>query len=265
MTSWRLGVIGSPIGHSVSPQLHLAGLKYLGYEGTSQRLDVDQAHAYRIREVMGEQFDALSLTMPLKEIAAPMCDELDERATALGVVNSLLWREGRMLGASTDGAGFVDSLRGELGVGVTDMHVVVLGSGGAARAIVDSLVREGASSVTVLGRNRLSVAQIVATHPPVVDHSLIYRPVDLIINTTPSSSRDEQSAVMQGVSRDTIAIDITYEPRQSSWLAPYAQLGCAHRNGLAMVAYTVARQMNWWWNSDIPGSILLPALDEALT
>ena len=99
MTSWRLGVIGSPIAHSLSPYLHLAGLKYLGYEGTSVRLDIDQEHAYRIREVMGAQFDDLSLTMPLKAVAATMCDELDERATALGVVNSVLWREGRLLGA----------------------------------------------------------------------------------------------------------------------------------------------------------------------
>jgi shikimate dehydrogenase len=264
MTSWRLGVIGSPIAHSVSPQLHLAGLKYLGFEGTSQRLEVDEAHAYRIREVMGVQFDALSLTMPLKAVAATMCDELDERATALGVVNSLLWREGRLLGASTDGDGFIDSLHGELAASVADMHVVVLGSGGAARAIVDSLVREGASLVTVLGRNPVSVGQLVDAHPRVVDHSLIYRPIDLIINTTPSASRDEQSAVMQGVSRDTIAIDVTYEPRESAWLARYALLGCVYRNGLSMLAYTVARQMNWWWNSDIPGSYLLPALTEAL-
>lgn len=264
MTSWRLGVIGSPIAHSVSPQLHLAGLKYLGYHGHSERVDVDEAHAYRIRDVMGAQFDALSLTMPLKEVAATLCDELDERATALGVVNSLLWREGRLLGASTDGAGFIDSLHGEMGVDVTDMHVVVVGSGGAARAIVDSLVRESASSVTVLGRNPLTVQQLVDAHPRVVDHSLIYRPVDLIVNTTPSSTRDDQSAVMQGVSRDTIAVDITYEPRESPWLALHAELGCANRNGLAMLAYTVARQMNWWWNSDIPGSFLLPALAEAL-
>ncbi|MDH2902618.1 MAG: hypothetical protein PXZ08_01535 [Actinomycetota bacterium] len=265
MTSWRLGVIGSPIEHSLSPQLHLAGLRHLGLEGTSVRLEVDQQHADRIREMMGAQFDALSVTMPLKEVAASSCDELDERATALGVVNSLVWREGRLLGASTDGAGFIDSLRGEFAISVADMHVVILGSGGAARAIVDSLVLEGAGSVTVLGRNPFSVARIVSAHPSIVDHSLIYRPIDLIVNTTPTSSRDVHSAVLQGVSRETIAVDITYEPRISPWLALHDELGCAHRNGLAMLAYTVARQMNWWWNSDIPGSLLLPVLHEALT
>ncbi|NNN08485.1 MAG: hypothetical protein HKL85_04740 [Acidimicrobiaceae bacterium] len=263
MTSWRLGVIGSPIAHSASPALHLAGLAYLGYQGTSQRLDVDQDHAYRIRDVMGVEFDALSLTMPLKEVAATLCDELDERATTLGVVNSLLWREGRLLGASTDGAGFVDSLRGQCSVSVADMHVVVLGSGGAARAIVDALVRDGAASVSVLGRNPLSVAQLVKSDARVMDHTAMYRPVDLIVNTTPSTTRAAESAVMHGVTSSTIAIDITYEPRESPWLAMHAAAGCAHHNGLAMLAYTVARQMNWWWNSDIPGSLLLPVLVEA--
>ncbi len=248
----------------MSPQLHVAGLHYMGFQGTSQRLDVDREHAFRIREVMGTSFDALSLTMPLKEVAASLCDELDERAAALGVVNTLLWRDGRLLGASTDGAGFIDSLRGELGVGVTDMHVVVLGSGGAARAIVDSLVRQGANTVSVIGRNPISVAQIVRAHPGIVDHALMYRPIDLIVNTTPSPTRDADAAVMQGVSRDTIAVDITYDPRESRWLALHAGIGCRHRNGLAMLAYTVARQMNWWWNSDIPGSHLLTALTEAL-
>ena len=265
MTTWRLGVIGSPVAHSMSPQMHLAGLKFMGFEGTSQRLDVDEAHAVRIREVMGTSFDAMSLTMPLKAIAATLCDELDDRARTLGVVNSLLWREGRLWGASTDGDGFVDSLRGELGVDVHDQHVVVLGSGGAGRAIVDSLVREGAAAITVLGRNSRSVAELVSAYPRVVDHSLIYRPIDLIVNSTPVASRDEHAAVLQGVSRDTVAIDITYEPRESPWLALHADLGCEHRNGLSMLAYTVARQMNWWWNGDIPGSYLLSALVEELS
>ncbi len=263
MTSWRLGVVGSPVEHSLSPQLHRAGLKYMGFQGTSQRLDIDREHAFRVREVMGTAFDALSLTMPLKEIATSLCDELDERATALGVVNTLLWRDGRLAGASTDGAGFIDALGGEFGTSVTDMHVVVLGSGGAARAIVDSLVREGARAVSVIARNPTSVAKLIDAHPGIVDNVPTCGPIDLVVNTTPSTTRENDVTVMPGVSRDTIAVDITYEPRQSRWLAQYGGIGCRHRNGLAMLAYTVARQMNWWWNSDIPGSFLLTALTEA--
>lgn len=265
MTTWRLGVIGSPIAHSLSPQLHLAGLRYLGLEGASERLDVDLEHAERIRDLMGSPYDALSLTMPLKAVAATLCDELDERASQLGVVNSLLWREGRLLGASTDGAGFVDAVAGEFGVNVADRYVVVLGSGGAARAIVDSLVRDGVRAVTVRGRNPVSVGQLVAMDPRVLEVREGDPPIDIIVNTTPVSSRGADVSLMEGVTPETVAIDITYEPRQSPWLAAHADLGCPHGNGLAMLAYTVARQMNWWWNSDIPGSYLLSDLSEVLT
>ena len=264
MTFWRLGVVGSPISHSLSPQLHRAGLEYLGWQGSSERLDVDEQHAQRIREVMGEPFHALSVTMPLKAIAATMCDDLEETAAHLGVVNSLLWREGRLQGSSTDGAGFVDSLQGEGRTPILDQHVVILGAGGAARAIVHSLVRAGVGVVSVLGRNHHSTEALAASNGEVVRSTLAPRPIDLIVNTTPAPSRDEQP-LLEGVTRGTMAVDITYEPRESPWLARHREGGCATMNGLPMLAHTVARQMNWWWNSDIPGSYLLSRLSEVLS
>jgi shikimate dehydrogenase len=137
---------------------------------------------------------------------------------------------------------------------------VILGAGGAARAIVDSLVDQGANSIAVLGRSEANVRQIVSRHPNVVDHMVLYRPVDMIVNTTPVQGRAPDASLMQGVSRDTIAVDITYEPRMSPWLAQHAQYGCRHTNGLAMLAYQSARQMNWWWGSHLDGATLLKAL-----
>ena len=257
---WRLGVAGSPIEHSLSPALHEAGLAIAGLEGSSRRYEITEDQAARLRGLMGVEVDALSVTMPLKAAAARLCDELDDRARALGVVNSLLWREGRLWGASTDGPGFVDALRGELGVDVADMYVVVLGAGGAARAIVDALVHHGVHSVVVLGRTRARVASITGRYDNVLDHTTLYRPVDLIVNTTPALGRVDAAAVMQGVTRDTIAVDITYDPARSSWLSLHADLGCRHTNGRAMLAYQAARQMNWWWGSDLDGAALLKAI-----
>ncbi len=257
---WRLGVAGSPIAHSLSPALHVAGLALASLEGSSRRYELVEAEAARLGLLMGTEMDALSVTMPLKSAAASLCDELDETARALGVVNSLLWREGRLYGTSTDGPGFIDSLRGEFGVEVTNMNVVVVGAGGAARAIVDALVGHGAHAVAVLGRTPSRVASIVARYDNVVDHTTLYRPVDLIVNTTPVDGRRDAAAVMQGVTRDTIAVDITYDPDRSPWLALYADLGCPHRNGRAMLAYQAARQMNWWWGSDLDGAALLEAI-----
>lgn len=257
---WRLGVAGSPIAHSLSPRLHEAGLALAGLEGSSTRFEIAEGEVATLGRLMGEQVDALSVTMPLKAGAATLCDELDDRARALGVVNSLWWREGRLLGASTDGPGFVDSLRGEFRTEVADMHVVVLGAGGAASAIVDALVLGGVHSIAVLGRTGAHVTRITGRYDNVLDHTTLYRPVDLIVNATPAAGRAGAAAVVQGVTRDTIAVDITYDPARSSWLALYADLGCRHANGLAMLAYQAARQMNWWWGSDLEGAALLKAI-----
>jgi shikimate dehydrogenase len=259
-----VGVIGSPIQHSLSPQLHAAGFAYLGLEGTSERVQADEVHAGLIRDIMGTRFDALSLTMPLKAVAATMCDDLDERARSLGVVNSLLWRDDKLCGASTDGPGFIDAVNAEFAVTTQNMHVVVIGSGGAARAIIDALVHEGVASISLLGRNHVAIAELMQRYAQVLDYSLIYRPIDLIVNTTPSHTRQPDTAVIQGVTRDTIAVDITYDPAISPWLALHADLRCRHANGMAMLAYTVARQMTWWCEREVPGAVLLSALSEVL-
>jgi shikimate 5-dehydrogenase len=70
--------------------------------------------------------------------------------------------------------------------------------------------------------------------------------------------------MLEDVTRDTICVDITYDPRSTQWMETHRQLGCRVTNGLGMLAYTVARQMNWWWDSDIPGAYLLDALTKVL-
>ncbi|MBW4029151.1 MAG: hypothetical protein HIU57_00545 [Acidobacteria bacterium] len=258
--NWRLGVAGSPIAHSLSPALHVAGLALAGLVGESRGYEIADDEVGRLRELMGSELDALSITMPLKAVAASLCDELDPIARDLQVVNSLLWRDDRLWGACTDGPGFVDSLRGEFDLDAQNLHVVVLGAGGAARAIVDALVRARAHSVVVLGRTSARVADITRRYDNVFDATTLYRPIDVIVNTTPAPGRVDAAAVMQGVTRDTVAVDITYDPSRSPWLALHAALGCRYANGRAMLAYQAARQMNWWWGSDLDGAALLEAL-----
>jgi shikimate dehydrogenase len=257
---WRLGVAGSPITHSLSPRLHQTGLTLAGLEGTSRYYEVGATDVARLGEMLGRDVDALSVTMPLKALAAGLCQELDETARRLGVVSSLLWREDRIWGAATDGPGFVDSLRGEFATSPEGTNVVILGAGGAARAIVDSVVLAGARSVVVLGRSEASVRAVVALHSRVVDHLVPGQSIDLVVNTTPATGRDDSAPVLEGVSAETIAVDITYEPRHSAWLQRHAARGCRHANGLAMLAYQAARQMNWWWHRDLDGARLLEAI-----
>jgi len=258
--SWRLGVVGSPIAHSLSPHLHEEALRLCGLEGTSQRYELDAARAPALRDLLPSQFDALSVTAPLKHVAYGLCDEVDDVAARTESVNSLLVRDGRLMGRSTDGDGFVDAMAHHFRATPSDRHVVVLGAGGAASAIVDALVRHGASSVVLHARNEARIEAIAERHPHVFSHSLVYRPVDLIVNTLPASARDEGAAVLQGVSPDTLAVDITYEPRRSAWLELYEGLGCSVANGLGMLAFQAARQLEWWFEEPVSGAALLAVL-----
>lgn len=258
--TWRLGVVGSPIEHSLSPVLHEAGLKLAGQEGTSARVELDLAGASTLAALMRSDFDALSVTSPLKRAAFELCEEVSDVASRTESVNSLLVRDGNIVGASTDGEGFLNALSATFGGEVENSHVVVLGAGGAASAIVDALVHHGVSSVVVHGRNEAKVEALANRSKNVFASSLVYRPVDLVVNTIPSRSRNAEAAVLQGVHHETIAVDITYEPILSSWRQLYESAGCRTMNGLAMLAYQAALQMNWWWETSIDGAALLEVL-----
>ncbi len=257
---WRLGVAGSPIDHSLTPQLHEAALAMVGFEGSSRRVELGAKDKAKLNKVARKEFDALSLTMPLKGIGVEICDELDDVATKTQSVNSLLVRDGRLLGASTDGDGFVNAVRGQFGLDVEGTHVVVLGAGGAASAITDGLIRAGVASVAVHARNEAKVEALVARYENVYDFSLTYRPVDMIVNTTPIKGRVDDVAVTQGVGAHTVAIDITYEPRVSAWRALHERAGCPSANGLGMLAYQAALQMQWWWDRPIDAAQLLKVI-----
>jgi len=257
---WRVGVAGSPVAHSLSPQLHERGLRLAGLEGTSTRVELGLDDGDRLRELMSSAFDALSITAPLKRVALQRSDELSDVARRTQSVNSLLMRDGILYGDSTDGEGFCDALRAAFGPVVENAHAVVLGSGGAASAVVDALVRHGASSVVIHARNDVNVEELRGRYQNVFSSSLVYRPVDLVVNTVPVSGRNPEAAVLQGVHHETVAVDITYEPRSSTWRTLYDEAGCRTMNGLAMLAYQAALQMRWWWGVDVGGAQLLEVL-----
>ncbi|HUY17473.1 MAG TPA: hypothetical protein VMV11_07915 [Acidimicrobiales bacterium] len=257
---WRVGVAGSPVAHSLSPQLHEVGLRLAGLEGTSKRVELGRGDATRLSELLTDEFDALSITAPLKYDAFTQSDELSDVARRTQSVNSLLKRDGVLHGESTDGEGFLNALRAEFGSVVENAHAVVLGAGGAASAVVDALVHHGVASVVVHARNEVKVDELSGRYANVFSSSLVYRPVDLIVNTVPVSGRAVEAAVLQGVHHDTVAVDITYDPRVSSWRTLYVEAGCRTMNGLAMLAHQAALQMQWWWGVEIDGARLLEVL-----
>ena len=253
-------MVGHPIAHSLSPVLHETGLAIARLEGSSERVDLTLERAGELASMLADRFDALSVTMPLKFVAGTYCDELDAVARRIESVNTIVVRDGRVYGASTDGAGFIDACRLDAHLEVKGAAAVVLGAGGAALAIVDALVAHGARHVTVVGRTPAHVSRITDRYDAAGPRGSLEGPVDLVVNTVPSSGRREVPTVIDGVHAHTLAVDITYEPRRSEWLSAYDQAKCRTMNGLAMLACQAAHQMQWWWDVEIDPRTLLEAI-----
>ena len=257
---WKLGMLGYPVEHSLSPQLHEEGLRLMGYRGSSRRVEVRKEDADSVGKLIREEFDAVSATMPLKPLLAQFCSHVDAAALHTSSINSVLKTDDGLHGASTDGDGLLDAIRGEFQFEVRGLHAVVIGAGGSARAIVDALVDKGISQVEILSRTPATVDALASAYDVATPYEGLETPVHLIVNTTPAVGREIGNELLPGVSKDTVAIDITYSPPVSDWLAMHQELACRTQNGLPMLAYQAARQMNWWWNSDLSGADLLKVI-----
>lgn len=258
--NWRLAVLGYPVSHSLSPRLHEAGLELAGLTGSSHYVEVREEEASRVTALLGARLDAASVTMPLKREAATLCDRLDAVATRTGMVNSLWWHDGRLYGANTDGQGLLDALSDEFRFDASATRAVVLGAGGAARSIVDALSVAGAEEIVVHARTAANFDWLAQHYDTVRPPTRRREPIDLVVNTIPTAGRDEDDDVLDGVGPDTIAVDITYAPPTSSWRSLYDAVGCATVNGLSMLAYQAALQMQWWFQTEIEGATLLEVL-----
>jgi shikimate dehydrogenase len=256
---WRFGVIGHPIKHSLSPRLHEAALRSIGFEGDSHALDVPLSDSSRISSLMVVH-NALSVTMPLKEAAIKACDEIDAVAKRTRSVNSMLRKEGRVFGRSTDGAGFLDALK-EVGVDVTGLSAVVQGSGGSARAIVDALASAGVASVAVLARDQAAAVTLCADYKVAVANPSEFEHVGLIVNTVPvGTGPSEVPTSAMTWSTNPTAVDVVYEPRESDWLAAHRAEGRQTFNGLGMLVHQAHIQVEWWLDHPIDVEALWAAV-----
>ena len=131
----RLGIIGHPIAHSISPVFQQAALDHLSIDGVYEKWDVAPEDVGRFLEGLRAPGTlGINVTVPHKEAVVPFLDEVDDWASAAGAVNTIVNREGRLTGHNTDGVGFLRALRDGGGFDVTGRRVLILGAGGAGCA-----------------------------------------------------------------------------------------------------------------------------------
>jgi shikimate dehydrogenase len=261
------GVIGDPVHHSLSPVLHNAAYRAMGLDWVYVALPVPAGRAAAAIDAMRTLgLVGLSVTMPHKAAVAAAVDRLAPTARRLGVVNTVTRVGDALVGDSTDGAGFVDALRSDLSWSPAGRRCVVLGTGGAARAVVLALAEAGAAEVRVVGRRPDAVIACVGVGGPSAGVGAVSdaRGADLVVNATPVGMAGHPASLpfdlpTSSFGRGQVVVDLVYVPAVTPLMAAARHAGAIAANGLGMLVHQAARQIAAWTGEEAPRQAMTAA------
>ena len=256
-----VGIIGDPVGHSRSPAMHNAAFDALGLDWAYVAFPVargDGAAAVRAVTTLG--LAGLNVTMPHKADAAAACDDLAPEAAALGAVNTVVNVDGTLVGHSTDGDGFLRALDDEE-IEVAGLRVLVVGAGGAARAITHALGRVGAH-VTVAAR-RSDAARSAASLAPDGDavglDGIAVEGFDVVVNATPLGMDGEAPPFDTAKLHTGQFVYDTVYPVETPLLREARAGGLRAAGGLDMLVHQGALSFSLWTGIEPPLDVMRAA------
>jgi len=258
-TVGRYGVIGHPITHSRSPDLHNAWFQAMRRPDTYELVDIPPGDLVRRGPSLPFEFAGLNVTIPHKVAILGYVDRVDEEAEAAGAANVLYRSRGdkAWCGSNTDGLGFARALEEATAEPIMGRDCVVLGAGGAARAIASTLVRKGAASVLIMNRteeNAREVCEAVGAngygplHPEILD--MLSHAVDLVINTLPVAAEPFVGSMdLSPLGSHAVICDINYHLAQPSLLRRGDAAGLFTLDGMGMFLWQAALSFELWTGS----------------
>ncbi|WP_144526665.1 shikimate dehydrogenase [Peribacillus simplex] len=252
------GVMGDPIAHSMSPDIHNDAFEKENIEAVYHHFHVtkeDLNDAVKGMKALG--IEGFNITIPHKTSIIPFLDEVDELALAIGAVNTVVNKNGRFIGYNTDGKGFFKSLCDEISGDIKAKKTLVIGAGGAARAIYFTLVKEGVKQVDIANRTKERAAQLVSDCPydkvskalSIIEAEESLSQYDLIIQTTSSGMSpelDHSPLKVDQLKTGAIVSDIIYNPLQTKLLREAGEKGAETQNGLGMFINQAALAFEIW-------------------
>lgn len=238
------GLIGDPVDKSISDDTHNELMSQLSLDAVYLKMQVPPAElAGFIQYAKKLPFSGLSVTMPLKEQILALLDEIDPKAKAIGAVNTLVFKEGKIFGFNTDGMGALNAI--EESMPVKGKRIIFLGAGGAAKAIAYEAKQRG-GLVTVLNRDKARVLAL-AQQLGCAGGGLNEMPdaYDLLINCTPAMPIDPKYILPSAT-----AMDIVTKPKQTEFLKHAQEKGCKIIYGYQMFIAQAIEQFHLWLNID---------------
>ena len=282
-----IGLIGYPLKHSLSPDFQQVALDYC-------RLDIH----YQVWETEAENLPSTinrlrqpenlgaNVTVPYKEAVLPFIDEADDLASLIGAVNTIVNRDGKLIGSNTDAQGFLKALHDNAKFQPQNKRVVILGAGGAARAVSFALLQEKVSSLAIANRSLARAEALVEslrqytvgkqiqmelTASSSQDSKLreAVQHCQLIVNCTTlgmkySSQESQPPVAAQWIPKGALVYDLVYNPSQTPLLRMAREAGANVLGGLPMLIYQGAASFKLWTGREAPLDIMCRAAKQAL-
>ena len=277
----KLGILGYPLAHSISPAFQQAALDHYGLDLTYDAWPVPPERLRdEVRKLRGEEYLGANVTIPHKETVLSMMDALDPSARLAGAVNTIVKDGDALLGHNTDIQGFLASLREKAAFEPEGKAALVLGAGGAARAAAFGLAREGVASLTIANRTprrarvladglRDLVAHVEAVPMDQDGLGRVNPDVDLIVNATSlgMSHGDGARATplrAEQISANSLVYDMVYTPAETPLMVEARKAGARSMGGLWMLVFQGAASFELWTGRTAPVDVMYHAAEGAL-
>lgn len=279
-----LAVIGKPVAHSLSPQLHRPALEQFGIAGQYIRVEVEPGEVARAFDLMaGLGFTGCNVTVPHKVEALAAVDEADSLASHIGAVNTVLFQDGLKLGFNSDGPGLVRAIREQFSVDLKDLRVLILGAGGGAgRAAAVQCALENCERVVLANRTADKATALAAELRTMLHGTPVLGPrsriqalpldplkieaqldaLDLIVNATsvglkPTDPPLLPAAILQP---HLLVYDMIYQPAKTRLLRDATAAGCRTANGLSMLLHQGVVSFSHWFGDEPDPNLMRAAL-----
>ena len=258
-------VLGDPVAHSLSPAMHNQAFAHHGLNAVYLAFRVTELEA-AIGGLRALDIRGASITLPHKSRVMAYLDDIDPVAAQIGAVNTIINENGRLIGKNSDVSGALDALREKTDPAAK--KVLILGAGGAARAIGYGVRTQGAR-VTIANRSPKSgtalATDLEVDFLPLADVNPDH--FDIVINTTPVGmhpAHDDLPIPDDSLSTDMVVMDIIYNPLETRLLKAAGKAGCRTIDGLAMFVNQGARQFEWWTGREAPVNLMRQVVVEKL-
>jgi shikimate dehydrogenase len=279
----RLGVLGDPIAHSFSPRMQNAALRASKIKMGYGAFQIASSELQDALELLRQQdFVGVNLTIPHKIAALEFMDEMDENARGAGAVNTIKIEDGKLRGFNTDGKGFARAIREEFAVDLRDLRVLLLGAGGAARAIALQCAKENCERLVIVSRDLEKAKKLteglrpffagpkvlgpVPRLQPIAWDESIFRfqiaNVDLVVNATPLGLNRADAAPIPArlLAPHLMIYDTIYSAERTPLLSAAVEAGARGANGLSMLLHQGALAFEIWFQREAPIDVMRKAL-----